>query len=159
MNLQAAIDEEADDFRQALKAFGVQLSAEEADTFVDHAEKRMLDLFPRRDFETRHDFTPGLYARTIHMPAGSLLTSKIHKTEHQFVILVGSISVWTNHEGSVTLHAPYHGKTLPGTRRILFAHTDTVWTTFHPTMETDPEKLEEELIQKHVNPLLERSLT
>ena len=151
------LEQEADEFRLAMDAFAANLSPDEVEGFVDQTEKRMLELFPRRELELQHRFTQGLYARTIHMPAGSLLTSEIHVTEHQFVILVGNISVWTHHEGAQLLRAPYHGKTIPGMRRILYAHTDTVWTTFHATTETDPDEIKKSLIQDHTNPLLEKA--
>lgn len=153
------IEQEAEAFQQALNGVVVDLSPAGAETFVDQVEACMLALYPRRELELQHRFTPGLYARTIHMPAGSLLTSEIHVTEHQFMIQVGSISVWTHHEGVTLLRAPYHGKTIPGTRRILYAHTDTVWTTFHATTETDPDKIKRSLILEHINPLLEKSIS
>lgn len=158
MNLSATV--QADDFVEAMEAFAVGgLLPNQAHELIDQAEERMLELYPRVELEVMNLFTPGLYSRTIHMPKGSLLSSQIHKTEHQFVILVGQIAVWTAHEGAQLLRAPYHGKTLPGTRRILYAHTDTVWVTFHPTSETDPDKLREELTEEHQNPLLEKTLS
>jgi hypothetical protein len=36
----------------------------------------------------------------------------------------------------------------PGTKRAVYAETDVVWTTIHPTEETDLEKIEEEVIAK-----------
>ncbi len=33
------------------------------------------------------------------------------------------------------------GITKAGTRRVLLIREDCVWTTFHPTTETDPEKI------------------
>lgn len=103
-------------------------------------------------------FTPGLYSREIFMPAvdehGLILTSKIHKTEHQFVILEGEVSVWMPDTGWVRYTAPCVGITKPGTRRLLHIHKDTRWITFHPTTETDMKKLEAELIHPHeITPL------
>jgi hypothetical protein len=46
-------------------------------------------------------------------------------------------------EKIVTYTAPYQGITKPGTKRILYNHTDVIWTTFHVSEETDVEKLEE----------------
>jgi hypothetical protein len=34
----------------------------------------------------------------------------------------------------------------PGTKRVGYAHEDTIWTTIHATEETDMEKVEKELI-------------
>lgn len=82
-----------------------------------------------------HAFLPGLYVRTIFMPAGTLLTSKIHKTKHPYVITKGSVSVWIDGVGWERLEAGHRGVTLPGTRRVLYIHEDCVWTTYHPIGE------------------------
>lgn len=88
-----------------------------------------------------HSFTPGMYVRQIFIPARTVLTSRIHLTEHPYVISKGDISVWTKETGCVRLKAPHSGITKPGTRRLLFAHDDTIWTTFHATDETDVDKI------------------
>ncbi|CAB4136269.1 hypothetical protein UFOVP296_40 [uncultured Caudovirales phage] len=97
---------------------------------------------------TEHQFTPGLYMRKFSMPAGTILTSKIHDTEHPYVIMSGVVSVWTKEDGTRQFIGPYHGITYPGTRRILFAHTDCVWMTFHATEDTDPDVIESKIIRK-----------
>jgi len=98
-----------------------------------------------------HRFTPGMYIREITMPKGVIGTSKIHKTTHPFVISKGCVSVWSKETGVVTMRAPFTGVTTPGTRRILYMHEETVWTTFHPnpTNETDLAKVEDFIIQKY----------
>jgi hypothetical protein len=104
----------------------------------------------------RHIFTPGLYTREITMAAGLTLTSKIHKTEHPFVVSKGIVKVWTEEEGTVLIEAPYTGITKPGTRRVLTTLTETIWTTFHvnPKNTQDLKKIEKKLIAPHVNELL-----
>lgn len=100
-------------------------------------------------FPVRHLFTTGLYCREITMPAGSFLTSKIHMTQHPFVISKGKVVVWDAEHGSVELSAPYFGVTHPGTRRVLYVLEDCIWTTFHVTNETDVDKIGESIIFKH----------
>jgi hypothetical protein len=119
---------------------------------IDALEKE-LGRLPQAELPVTHRFTPGLYAREIFMAAGTLLTSKIHKTEHPFVISKGSVSVWTEDGGVVHLSAPHTGITQPGTRRVLYIHEDTVWTTFHVTPETDVAKIEQAIIEPHDLPL------
>lgn len=106
---------------------------------------------PQADCPLTHRFTPGLYIREIVMPAGAVVVSKIHKTEHPFVISKGKVSVWTENEGTVTFEAPHTGITKPGTRRILYIHQDTIWTTFHPTDKTTPEAVERDIIYNPEN--------
>lgn len=117
---------------------------------IDRLEKAMLANLPLVDFPVEHLFTNGLYVRTVFNPAGSLLTTKIHKTEHPFAILKGSVSVYVPGVGTEHLEAPHIGVTKPGTRRVIYAHEDTVWVTFHPNPddETDLDKLEERLIER-----------
>lgn len=99
------------------------------------------------DFEklTRHIFSKGLYAREITIPKGTLLTGKIHLTEHINVVSKGDISVLTE-SGIERIKAPATIVSKPGTKRIGFTHEETVWTTFHATEETNLIKLEEMLI-------------
>lgn len=93
-----------------------------------------------------HTFTPGLYTRKIFMPKGTLIISKIHKTEHPFVVLSGRAAVWIEGTGVVMLEAGHLGITKPGTRRILYIHEDCEWATFHPTQLTDLEEIEKVLV-------------
>lgn len=95
--------------------------------------------------EPKHYFSFGLYAREILIPKGTVLTGKIHKTEHINVISKGDISVLTE-QGIKRIKAPCTIVSPPGTKRVGYAHEDTVWTTFHATEETDLDKLEAQLI-------------
>ena len=100
-----------------------------------------------------HRFTPGLYIRQIDMPKGTVLTSKIHKTEHPYFVLKGDVSV-VGPEGIVRIVAPYAGITKPGTKRALYIHEDTTWITVHRTDKTDLEEIEEEVIAKSFDEIL-----
>lgn len=100
---------------------------------------------PQLPIETRHYFAKGLYAREIFIPRGALLTGKIHREEHLNFISQGEISVVTE-EGVKRLKAPCTIVSQPGTKRVGYAHEDTIWTTVHATEETDLEKLETKLI-------------
>lgn len=91
-----------------------------------------------------------MYSREILMPGGSVITSKIHKTEHQFVVLSGRCRVYNaENDEVVELTAGHVGITKPGTRRVLMILEDTRWVTFHPTQLTSLEEIESELIEPH----------
>lgn len=113
-------------------------------------EAMMLEM-PQIDCPIENRFTDGLYTRQIFMPKGAIVASKIHKTEHQFIISMGDCSVWSKETGWQRYLAPYHGITKPGARRLLVMHEDTVWTTFHPNPENiqDVSELESRLILPH----------
>lgn len=88
------------------------------------------------------------------MPAGALVTSATHRTEHPFVILKGAVRVASETEGSVIYRAPYIGITKPGTKRALHVLEETVWVTFHATSETDVAKIGAAILEPENNPLL-----
>lgn len=104
-----------------------------------------------------HSFTPGIYIRQIFIPAGAMITSRVHKTEHHFIILKGVIVVKSGFE-DVTYHAPYLGITEPGTRRALLAIEDTVWATIHanPDDITDPDLIVEAITDAAANPYIDK---
>lgn len=99
------------------------------------------------EFPVINNFTPGLYSRTIFMPAGSVVVSRIHKTEHQFVVSQGDCLVYSPNTGPVRIRAPHMGITKPGTHRVLVMLADTIWTTFHATDLTDLKELDEALLE------------
>ena len=115
---------------------------------LDVLEARM-HLLPETEIPVVHLCTPGLYLRQVTCPAGTLIITKIHLTEHPFIVSKGTISVWTEAEGVKRLSAPYTGVSKAGTRRLCYCHTEVVWTTCHATDETDPDKIESQIILPH----------
>ena len=99
-----------------------------------------------------HKFTDGMYIREIFMPAGSLWTSKIHKTEHPYVVSYGKVAVSIDADEWYEITAPYTGITTPGTRRVLFILEDCIWTTFHRIdgMKSEYNDLNKEEIEEIV---------
>ena len=67
--------------------------------------------------------------------------------EHPFFLMQGEMSILTE-DGIKHLKAPYNGITKPGTKRIIYTHTDCVFVTVHATTETDVAKIEEQVIAK-----------
>lgn len=125
------------------------------DERIDELEKAMVDNFEVIDCPLNHRFTDGLYVREIFMPAGSLITSKIHKTQHQYFILKGSVSVWIDGGEEHFIEAPYIGVTEPGTRRVLYVWEDCIWATSHPNPDNETvEQIEERIIEKRDNHLI-----
>jgi hypothetical protein len=107
-------------------------------------------------FPLKHTFVDGAYVREITMPKGVLLTSKIHKVCHPYFILKGDVSVLTE-KGIVRIKAPFSGVTPAGTKRILYVHEETIWTTVHVTKEKDLVKIEEEVIANSFDELPDES--
>lgn len=120
---------------------------------IDQLEAAMIDHPPAKT-EVFHHFSPGLYTRELHMPAGTMGTSMIHKFEHPFFLMKGRVQVTSDNEGSVVYQAPCIGKTLPGTRRALLVEEDAIWITCHVTDLTDVDAIVAEMTETPENPLV-----
>jgi hypothetical protein len=103
--------------------------------------------YTEADCPLTHHFAPGAYGREIFIPQGAIVIGKIHKHAHLNVLSQGSVSVLTE-DGPLEFSAPRTWVSSPGTKRVVFAHTDVVWTTVHVTDETDLDKIEEFVIAK-----------
>ena len=111
---------------------------------VERIERAILSSdMPKIDFHVEHHFSKGVYARELHIPAGAVLTGKIHKHQNLNILLKGEMSVLTEN-GIVRVKAPFTIVSPPGTKRIAFAHEDCIWTTIHGTDETDVAVIERE---------------
>lgn len=136
---------------------------------VDKIEQ-LISRMPRMYGDLTEKGTPGLYSRTLVMPKGMLCTSKIHATCHQFIISEGAVTVYnTLDDETILFQAGDHGITKIGTRRVLYCHEQTKWTTFHVTdkikvgfdlLEDDEQKVIftevfRDIIQDYNNPLIE----
>lgn len=97
------------------------------------------------DVPVQHHFVPGVYMRQMDAAAGTLVVSKMHRTEHMNILLKGSLTVATE-DGIQLMTAPCVLKSMPGTKRIGYFHEDSSWITVHPTEETDLEKIEQQVI-------------
>lgn len=104
----------------------------QADEKIDLLEAAMLETGNIEDCPLIHSFTPGLYCRQILMRKGQIIVSRIHLTTHQFFILQGMVSVFSENDGEQLLEAPFSGITTPNTRRVLYIHQDCIWCTAHP---------------------------
>ena len=95
-----------------------------------------------------HEFADGVYVRTIFIPKGTIIVGKIHRHAHPNFLMKGEVTVVTENGGVQRLKAPVSMISGAGTKRVVFTHEDTVWTTIHVTEETDLEKIEEAVIAK-----------
>jgi hypothetical protein len=105
-------------------------------------------------------FTDGLYMRRVKLQKGSLVTSKVHKTQNPFMIMKGSVLVWDAGCSEASLiNAPYVGITEPNTRRMVYVVDDCDWITCHPNHENlDLKSMEEKIFGVHVNKLLNKEM-
>ncbi len=105
-----------------------------------------------------HTFCQGMYIREIFIPAGMMLTGKIHRHEHPNFLLMGTVSMITEQGGLIAMSAPQSLVSPAGCKRALYTHTDVRWVTVHqnPNGYTEwCQELEDEIIAKDYS-LLER---
>lgn len=91
-----------------------------------------------------HSFAGSIYIRQITIPKGFLATGRIHRFEHPIFFMAGDVSVFDEFSGPHRVKAPCYFVSKPGTKRIVFAHEDTVIVTIHHVgEERDIEKIED----------------
>jgi hypothetical protein len=97
------------------------------------------------DEQTEHYFAPGIYVRKLTIPAGVVLTGKIHRYEIMNILVSGTIKVTTD-DGVEELTGPLIFNSQAGTKKAGYAITDTIWLNVHPTELTDLDEIEREFI-------------
>jgi len=101
-----------------------------------------LTQFEPVDCPLKHVFLKGVYVRQIFMPSKSInskgeevetvVISKIHKTQHPFIVTEGKVAVYNKADDFFGLiEAPYIDMTPAGTRRVLHIVEDCRWATIH----------------------------
>lgn len=116
-------------------------------TFQEIVELETLMLASDRQVEikTTHYFAPGLYAREIFIPEGVAIVGHIHKTEHVCTVAKGRLLV-ASELGQAVLEAGHTFVSPRGIKRCGFALEDTVFVTYHPTTETELDKIEDHFL-------------
>jgi quercetin dioxygenase-like cupin family protein len=83
------------------------------------------------DIPVTQYFCNGVYAREITIPAGTLITGKIHKHPCLSIVLTGKMEVITD-EGPRVIVAPLVYESPAGVKRAGRALEDCRWITIHP---------------------------
>ena len=98
---------------------------------------------PQIDLQTSHLFGGGMYARTILIPAGTVLTGALTECDNLSVVY-GDITVTTD-EGVRRLEGYNVLPAKAGAKRAGVAHADTYWTTVFRTDATTVVEAEDAL--------------
>jgi hypothetical protein len=106
-----------------------------------------LSKLPQYEPETKHYFHGGMYCREVFRHAGVLVVGAVHKKEHFYLIVSGTVAI-TDGEGNVQeFTGPHLFSSKPGTKRAVYALTDAVCMTFHATEATTVEDAEATLVE------------
>lgn len=106
------------------------------------------------ELKTEHFFSPGIYTRVLHIPKGCLLTGKIHNEPILNIMVKGDISVLIGDEVK-RIVAPYYIVSPAGSKKIGYAHEDTIWIGCHGTDEVDIAKIEHRFVSASEQEFLE----
>ena len=119
---------------------------------VEALQSAMIELPQAPGMDTTHFFGGGMYCRRIAIPAGRIIVSKVHSTEHMFIGCVGELVVAGQGE-NYTLRPGDVVVSPVGTKRVVFSVTDVVVMTVHKTDKTSVDDLEAELMSDDVRSL------
>lgn len=110
--------------------------------------QRELAQYDQLDLPLKHTFAPGAYAREIFLPRGCIVVGKIHKHAHLNIVTRGRVTVVTEFGPKYidATEAPVTFTSDAGSKRALYCHDDTIWTTIHLTDKTDLAEIEREII-------------
>lgn len=109
--------------------------------------------FPQYEPITGHHHADGMYLRTVWCPAGTVITGKVHKQAHFYVVLTGVVAV-TTEDGVRVLDATRDGPQIlscpVGTQRAVHVLEDAWRITVHQNREglTDIGELEDSLVEQ-----------
>lgn len=93
---------------------------------VNALEKALLEV-PQVDCPIRHHFAPGVYAREITIPAGTVVVGAIHKTDNLVIVSMGRLRIVTD-DGTTEVRAGDTFTCKAGAKNAMFALEDARWT-------------------------------
>jgi hypothetical protein len=105
---------------------------------------------PQYEPETRHYFHGGMYCREVFRHAGVLVVGAVHKKEHFYLIVSGTVAITTD-DGVHEVTGPHLFSSKPGTKRAVYAVTDALCMTFHAIEAKTVEEAEAELVEAEPN--------
>ena len=102
---------------------------------------------PQAELPTNHYFADGMYCRVVERAAGVLIVGKVHKREHFYMVVKGSVAVVQDGAERKVYTAPAVIVSKVGTKRAVLALEDSVCLTVHRTDKMDLAEIEAELIE------------
>jgi hypothetical protein len=105
---------------------------------------------PQYEPETKHYFHGGMYCREVFRHAGVLVVGAVHKKEHFYLIVSGTVAITTD-DGVQEVTGPHLFSSKPGTKRAVYSVTDALCMTFHAIEAKTVEEAEAELVEAEPN--------
>jgi len=114
---------------------------------VERVQEALAKL-PQYEPRTTHRFHAGMYCREVWRAAGVMVVGKVHKKEHFYLIVSGTVCISDGIGEPQRFAGPHMIESLPGTKRAVLAETDVLCMTFHRTDATTVEAAEDELVEE-----------
>jgi hypothetical protein len=105
---------------------------------------------PQYEPLTKHYFHGGMYCREVFREGGVLVVGAVHKKEHFYLIVSGTVAITTDN-GVEEVTGPHLFMSKPGTKRAVYAVTDALCMTFHAIEAKTVEEAEAELVEEEPN--------
>ena len=128
--------------------YGKGFEVAPAISMVDKVKALQVEVskLPQYEPATKHYFHGGMYCREVFRHAGVLVVGAVHKKEHFYVIVSGTVLITTD-DDVIEVTGPKVICSKPGTKRAVYAVTDAVCMTFHVTDAVTVEEAEAELVE------------
>jgi len=128
--------------------YGKGFEVAPAVSMVDKVKTLQVELskLPQYEPETKHYFHGGMYCREVFRHAGVLVIGAVHKKEHFYLIVSGTVAITTD-DGIQEVTGPHLFSSKPGTKRAVYAMTDALCMTFHAIEAKTVEEAEAELVE------------
>ncbi len=109
--------------------------------------------FPQVELPVKHHFSSigcanpdRIYLREVFHPGGVAVVGFEHLDEHLFILAVGHLTITTD-DGDMEIFGPTVVNTMPGKKRVAFAHEDSVIMTVHATNLSNPDDIMDSILK------------
>lgn len=79
----------------------------------------------------KHSFSDGIYTREMFLPKDTFAIGKIHKIDHTWFLLKGSLLIATQ-DGVEKVVAPFQGNSKAGVKRAVYVLEDSIFVNVFP---------------------------
>lgn len=128
--------------------YGKGFEVAPAISMVDKVKALQVEVskLPQYEPATKHYFHGGMYCREVFRHADVLVVGAVHKKEHFYLIVSGTVAITTD-DGVQEVTGPHLFSSKPGTKRAVYAMTDALCMTFHAIEAKTVEEAEAELVE------------
>lgn len=132
--------------------YGKGFEIDKPTSMLDKVQSLQVEVskLPQYEPETKHYFHGGMYCREVFRHAGVLVVGAVHKKEHFYLIVSGTVAITTD-DGVQEVTGPHLFSSKPGTKRAVYAVTDALCMTFHAIEAKTVEEAEAELVEAEPN--------